>query len=192
MHKILGVVSLLVIASGPAFAAEPPSELPVWAARAVKQVMSFGYEEFEAKKEANKPLFTAPGHSSFYAAMAEAKIPQTMRRGKMRVTASVQCEPETTRNAEGGWSVRVPVALEYTAAAGVQKQYQDVTLVVVPGSQGQGYGIEQWVTKSISAGEFSVCGAAERKKARIGELRREIAQREAELKALEEEIKIVP
>src|SRR4051812_44593260 len=78
MRILIIIVAFALALPMQARAQQPPGDDAVvqWTAKAMTDIMSFDFDNYDKKKEQNRKYFTQHGYDGFYEAMDHARIPQ--------------------------------------------------------------------------------------------------------------------
>ncbi len=144
--------------------AKSSSDIAEWAARAGNDVMTFGAQNFEIRRNFNRKYFTELGHMSFYQALNEAGIPQMMQERQMSATAKVTSVPmvkdPVMRDRIYEWEVTFPIAVTYHTPTTAKTDHLDVTLIVQETKDKlneEKIGIYQW--NAVPGKELAPCAS---------------------------------
>lgn len=123
-----------------------------WAAQAVTEVMTFGFNDYRRRLQESSRHFTRQGWESFKTALERSRIIETVEANSQVVSAAPRGAPILRREGviQGRyqWTVEIPLALTYQSGSKTKTDSLIITLVIVRVSRLEspsGVGIAQWV-----------------------------------------------
>ena len=125
-----------------------------WAINAVLDTMSFGYDNYEAKREGSQKYFSETGWKSFGSALDKSQIIKIISKNKQTITAilSPDFKNEDILQSQGGyqWVLKFPITMIYSSDKSSFKQDLLITIVVGKNDKrSDKVAIEQWIAQAI-------------------------------------------
>lgn len=126
----------------------------LWAAKAVQEIMTFGFHDYRLRIQRASRLFTQQGYGSFYNALAGSRLIPGMEEnhkvGKVTIDGAVRILGQGYDESLQAWvwRVRVPAIIDYSSASASRAYSYDIELLIIRVSNlysPQGLGIQQWV-----------------------------------------------
>lgn len=139
--------------------------------------MTFGFHNYDKKLIENRKFFTLEGYQNFMIALSRSKTIENVHKNQSIINAKVMCFPRITKQEKESWTLMFPFSKTYSNSAGDDAFYSNAEMTVKYDENVENdmhLGIVQWVETTLSKEEAEKCDPEEQKKAKIGQLQREI------------------
>jgi len=186
--KYILLAALLLLAP-PTYAQTDNETVSQWAQQAIPTILNIVPQDFKAQKESNRALFTKEGHDSFYKAMKQARIRESLEANDQTAKVRKMCVTniEPSPKIDTFWTVTSEILYDFSDGTKTRTEKQKVIALIedIGKDGGSKFVIAQYIALPASEYEFECNdGAPDPRAARRKEIRKQIRTLEDELRAL--------